>query len=235
MNRFRHFAIVFPVFSLALLFAPERLPAQEPSSDAPLVLNNVTVVDVRTGTLRPDQTVIIEGNHIAFAGPNKSDEYSRHAHVVNGRNLFVIPGLWDMHVHLVLSTGFPAHKKFRCRSSWPTASPACATWAANSASCRDGATRSKRGASLGRAFERPDRCSMDRSRAFQAPSRLLPRTMRAAPSRISNAAGQTSSSCNRLFRATRCLRSPRKPRSRKLHSKGTCRIPCARARCPKRG
>jgi len=107
MNRFRHFAIVFPVFSLALLFAPERLPAQKPSSDAPLVLSNVTVVDVRTGTLRPDQTVIIEGNHIAFAGPNKSAEYSRHAHVVNCRNLFAIPGLWDMHVHLVFGDWFP--------------------------------------------------------------------------------------------------------------------------------
>src|SRR6266478_7938676 len=107
MNRFRHFAIVFPVFSLALLFAPERLPAQKPSSDAPLVLNHVTVVDVRTGALQPDQTVIIEGNHIAFAGPNKSAEYSRHAHVVNGRNLFLIPGLWDMHVHLVFGDWFP--------------------------------------------------------------------------------------------------------------------------------
>ena len=107
MNRFRHFAIVFPVFSLALPFAPARLPAQKPSSDAPLVLSNVTVVDVRTGTLRPDQTVIIEGNHIAFAGPNKSAEYSRHAHVVNCRNLFAIPGLWDMHVHLVFGDWFP--------------------------------------------------------------------------------------------------------------------------------
>ena len=107
MNRFWRSTILISVFPLALLFAPARLPAQKPSSDAPLVLNNVTVVDVRTGTLRPDQTIIIEGNHIAFAGPNKSAEYSRHAHVVNGRNLFVIPGLWDMHVHLVFGDWFP--------------------------------------------------------------------------------------------------------------------------------
>src|SRR6266850_6478647 len=107
MDRFRHSAILISVFSLALLFAAERLPAQKPSPDAPLVLNHVTVVDVRTGTLQPDQTVIIEENHIAFAGPNKSAEYSRHAHVVNGRNLFLIPGLWDMHVHLVFGDWFP--------------------------------------------------------------------------------------------------------------------------------
>ncbi|MGB2900520.1 MAG: amidohydrolase family protein [Candidatus Acidiferrum sp.] len=107
MNRFWHSAILISVFSLALLFAPERLPAQKSSSDAPLVLNHVTVVDVRTGTLQPEQTVIIEGDHIAFAGPNKSAKDSRHAHVVNGRNLFVIPGLWDMHVHLVFGDWFP--------------------------------------------------------------------------------------------------------------------------------
>src|SRR5467141_2663650 len=107
MNRFWHSAIFIPVFSLTLLLAPARLPAQKPSSEDPLVLNNVTVVDVRTGTLQPDQTVIIEGNHIAFAGPNKSAKYSRRAQLVSGRNLFVIPGLWDMHVHLVFGDWFP--------------------------------------------------------------------------------------------------------------------------------
>src|SRR5882724_7782682 len=107
MNRFRHPAILISVFSLALLFAAARLPAQKPSSDAPLVLNHVTVVDVRTGTLQPDQTVIIEGNHITFVGPNKSVKFSGRAQLVDGRNLFVIPGLWDMHVHLVFGDWFP--------------------------------------------------------------------------------------------------------------------------------
>src|SRR5712664_3452522 len=107
MDRFRHFGIVLSVISLALLFSPARLRAQKPSSDAPLVMNHVTVVDVRSGTLHPEQTVIIEGDHIAFAGPNKSAKDSRRAHVVNGRNLFLIPGLWDMHVHLVFGDWFP--------------------------------------------------------------------------------------------------------------------------------
>jgi imidazolonepropionase-like amidohydrolase len=107
MNRFWHSAILISVSSLALLFAPAQLPAQKPSSDAPLVLNNVTVVDVQTGTLQPDQTVIIEGNHIAFAGPNKSAKLSRRPQLVSGRNLFLIPGLWDMHVHLVFGDWFP--------------------------------------------------------------------------------------------------------------------------------
>ncbi len=99
--------MVLSVFSLAPLFAPARLLAQKPSSDAPLVLKNVTVVDVRTGMLQPDQTVIIEGNHITFVGPTKAVKFSGRAQLVDGRNLFVIPGLWDMHVHLVFGDWFP--------------------------------------------------------------------------------------------------------------------------------
>jgi imidazolonepropionase-like amidohydrolase len=108
MKRFRHFAVLPFVFSLALLFAPARSSAQKPSSDATLVLNNVNVVDVRTGALQPDQTVIIEENRIAFVGSSKSSKNPHKAHVVNGRNLFLIPGLWDMHVHLVFGDWFPS-------------------------------------------------------------------------------------------------------------------------------
>jgi imidazolonepropionase-like amidohydrolase len=107
MKRFRHFAVLPFVFSLALLFAPARLSAQKPSSDAPLVLNNVNIVDVRTGALQPDQTVIIEENRITFVGSSKSSKNPHKSHVVNGRNLFLIPGLWDMHVHLVFGDWFP--------------------------------------------------------------------------------------------------------------------------------
>jgi imidazolonepropionase-like amidohydrolase len=106
MNRFRHTAIVLSLFSLGLLFAPVRLPAQKPSPNA-LVLNQVTVVDVRTGTVQPDQAVIIEGNHIAFVGPAKTVKFTRFAQWLDGRKLFVIPGLWDMHVHLVFGDWFP--------------------------------------------------------------------------------------------------------------------------------
>jgi imidazolonepropionase-like amidohydrolase len=106
MNRFRHTAIVLSLFSLELLFAPVRLPAQKPSPNA-LVLNQVTVVDVRTGTLQPDQAVIIQGNHIAFVGPAKTVKFTRFAQWLDGRKLFVIPGLWDMHVHLVFGDWFP--------------------------------------------------------------------------------------------------------------------------------
>jgi imidazolonepropionase-like amidohydrolase len=82
--------------------------AQKPTAADLLVLNNVTVVDVRTGALQPEQTVILERNHIFSVGPSKSAKYPRNAPSVNCRGLFLIPGLWDMHVHLVFGDWFPS-------------------------------------------------------------------------------------------------------------------------------
>src|SRR4029077_10434445 len=94
------------LFLIALLFS-EPIHAQKSAADELLVLNNVTVVDVRTGALQPEQTVILERNHIASVGPSKSAKYPRNAPSVNCRGLFLIPGLWDMHVHLVFGDWFP--------------------------------------------------------------------------------------------------------------------------------
>jgi imidazolonepropionase-like amidohydrolase len=54
-----------------------------------------------------DQTVILERNRIASVGPSKSAKYPRNAPSVNGHGYFLIPGLWDMHVHLVFGDWFP--------------------------------------------------------------------------------------------------------------------------------
>ena len=85
--------------------APAR--AQKPPSRDLLVLTHVTVVDVRTGKLEPEQTVILERNRIFSVEPSKSAKYPRDAASVNCRGLFLIPGLWDMHVHLVFGDWFP--------------------------------------------------------------------------------------------------------------------------------
>jgi len=97
------------LFLTAVLFCgPSR--AQKPATYNLLVLQNVTVVDVRTGALQPEQTVILERNRIYSVGPNKSAKFPRNAASVNCRGLFLIPGLWDMHVHLVFGDWFPDAK-----------------------------------------------------------------------------------------------------------------------------
>src|SRR5262252_10177254 len=102
------------LFVLALLLGfalakAEHLSAQS-SSDSLLILNRVTVVDIRTGKLAPDQVVVIEIKHIISVGPGKSEKFPRGARVVNCNGLFLIPGLWDMHVHLAFGDWFPRAK-----------------------------------------------------------------------------------------------------------------------------
>jgi imidazolonepropionase-like amidohydrolase len=91
----------------SLLFFAGAVTAQKPSPGDLVVISNVNVVDVRSGAVWADQTVILDRNHIASVGPSKSAKYARNAPSVNGRGYFLIPGLWDMHVHLVFGDWFP--------------------------------------------------------------------------------------------------------------------------------
>jgi imidazolonepropionase-like amidohydrolase len=111
MNPLRRLVLLLVASLLSLTSAGAPALAQKHSSDGLLVLNNVTVVDVRTGTLQPDQTVILDHNHISLIGPGKSTKAPGHAASVNCRGLFLIPGLWDMHVHLVFGEWFPGAKE----------------------------------------------------------------------------------------------------------------------------
>jgi imidazolonepropionase-like amidohydrolase len=90
-----------------LLFFAGVATAQKPSPNDLVVINNVSVVDVRSGAVLADQTVILERNRIASVGPSKSAKYPRNAPSVNGHGYFLIPGLWDMHVHLLFGDWFP--------------------------------------------------------------------------------------------------------------------------------
>jgi imidazolonepropionase-like amidohydrolase len=90
-----------------LFFFPGAANAQKPSPNDLVVINNVSVVDVRSGEVLADETVILERNRIASIGPSKSAKYPRNAPSLNGHGYFLIPGLWDMHVHLVFGDWFP--------------------------------------------------------------------------------------------------------------------------------
>ncbi len=83
------------VGSALLLVACSDVPTQDV-----LVLDHVTVVDVVGGTVRPDMSVAISGDRIEAVAPAGEYRVPRGAREVDGRGKFVIPGLWDMHVHL---------------------------------------------------------------------------------------------------------------------------------------
>ena len=104
LDRFLCLALL-TAFLLAL--TGSRTSAQHWNLDNTLVITDVNVVDVRTGEIRPDQIVILEFNRITSVGPRKSTHYPRNAPTVNAKGGYLIPGLWDMHVHLKFGEWFP--------------------------------------------------------------------------------------------------------------------------------
>jgi imidazolonepropionase-like amidohydrolase len=57
------------------------------------------VIDVVSGATYQDFTVLISGNRISYAGPAAAARVPPNARLIDGREKFLIPGLWDMHVH----------------------------------------------------------------------------------------------------------------------------------------
>ena len=110
----------------------------------PITITNVTIVDVTGGPplLQVHRTVVIRDGKIAEVHyADRAAVKTKHTLLVNGTGKFLIPGLWDMHVHEDLATGFLTPEKSPCPCSSPMELQACAIWAAIWKCCNSGATR----------------------------------------------------------------------------------------------
>src|SRR5260370_36684076 len=74
--------------------------AQRSTQPRPLVFTHVTVIDATGAPAKPDMSVVIIGDRITNLGPTKRVLVPKDAQVVDATGKFMIPGLWDMHVHL---------------------------------------------------------------------------------------------------------------------------------------
>jgi len=86
--------IVF--FILALTTALSAQTRQEPAS---IALIHVTVIDATGSAPKADMTVILSGDRISEIGKSGKVRIPNNARVIDARGKFLIPGLWDMHVH----------------------------------------------------------------------------------------------------------------------------------------
>ncbi len=103
MNLFIHAARIL-LFALAGLFAAP-LGAQE--APAEILFDNVRVFDGTSDTLSPVTNVLVRGNVVvaigADAAPSRED-----AVVIEGRGSTLMPGLIDVHVHMMFNSLSPA-------------------------------------------------------------------------------------------------------------------------------
>jgi hypothetical protein len=80
------------------------LAAAAASAQQTIAVTNVTVID-GVDAPRRNFTVIARGNRIVRVAPAQSVRVPADARVVDGRGKFLIPGLWDMHVHTAVIGG----------------------------------------------------------------------------------------------------------------------------------
>lgn len=92
---------LFPILLAAFVFA---VPVRAQS----LAITGVTVVDPSVAASRQpgmvNETVVIRNGHIVAVGPSATVPIPRGARVVDGRGKYLMPGLWDSHVHF-MNTG----------------------------------------------------------------------------------------------------------------------------------
>jgi hypothetical protein len=76
-----------------------------------LAITRVNVINVLDGSVQQDRTVLIEGNKIQDIGESNDIRIPSSATVVDGTDCFLIPGLWDMHVHALHEEGLESFMK----------------------------------------------------------------------------------------------------------------------------
>ena len=76
-------------------------PAEAQPSDRQqtIAITHVTVIDVERGQPLRDRTVVVRDGRIALVDPAATARVPAGARVVNGLGKYLLPGLWDMHVH----------------------------------------------------------------------------------------------------------------------------------------
>ncbi len=81
------------------------------AADAPLILNHVSVIDVANGAIQWDAAISIVGDRIVDIVPSVRLRAPKTARVIDATGKFVIPGLWDMHVHTIFGDWLPKDEK----------------------------------------------------------------------------------------------------------------------------
>ncbi|HXJ03909.1 MAG TPA: amidohydrolase family protein [Candidatus Acidoferrum sp.] len=94
---------------LAALLVVPYLSLAEPSSQ--LAITHVTLIDATGHPPQLDQTVLIEGRRIAAVGPTADIKVPKTARTIDASGQFLLPGFWDMHVHLAGINADPSWSK----------------------------------------------------------------------------------------------------------------------------
>jgi imidazolonepropionase-like amidohydrolase len=81
------------------------------AQESALAFVHVNVIDATGSPVQLDMTVVVQGKEILQIGKSKDIAVPKSARVVDGRSKYLIPGLWDMHVHEIFGAWLPEDEK----------------------------------------------------------------------------------------------------------------------------
>ncbi len=84
------------LFFLTALAAPQGLLLAQSSG---LAITHITIINPGDPHPQHDMTILIHGRSIASVGRSNAVKLPPSAKVIDGTGKFIIPGLWDMHMH----------------------------------------------------------------------------------------------------------------------------------------
>ena len=72
-----------------------------------IVIAHATVINPATSSVQTNRTVVITGSHITSVSDAAQFRSPQNARVIDATGEYLIPGLWDMHVHSAFGDWFP--------------------------------------------------------------------------------------------------------------------------------
>src|SRR5829696_9919788 len=96
--------------SLSDSFPTLAAAPRQTAPDVPIAITDVTVIDATGAPSRPHTTVVITGERIEEMRSSATDHNLDGIRVVDGAGRFLIPGLWDAHVHTFVFPWQPDHQ-----------------------------------------------------------------------------------------------------------------------------
>jgi imidazolonepropionase-like amidohydrolase len=106
MRLLSHLAVPLSILLLAFL---NVTPACAQST--PIVITHVTVINPAPAEVLPNRSVLITGTKITAVAASDSFQPPKDARVIDAHGQYLIPGLWDMHVHSAFGDWFPGGRE----------------------------------------------------------------------------------------------------------------------------
>src|ERR1044072_7404617 len=91
------------VIIFLILFSPSLF--SQTSTDTLVCFTHVSVVNVISGKVDSNQTVVITNGRISATGPFKKIKVPANTSVIDASGKYLMPGLTDAHIHFFQSAG----------------------------------------------------------------------------------------------------------------------------------